>query len=108
MATAMASDYWQQRWAVGRIGFHLAEPNPALVRHQHHLALKRGARVLVPLCGKSVDLEYLAAGGTNEVIGIELAEAAAKAFFDERKLVPAVTSVGPFSRYSAAGMAILV
>jgi thiopurine S-methyltransferase len=62
----------------------------------------------VPLCGKSVDLEHLAAGGTREVIGIELAEAAAKAFFDERKLTPAVTTAGPFTRYSAAGMTILV
>lgn len=78
--------YWQERWREGRIGFHRADVNPRLVEH-HDRVLGQAVRVLVPLCGKSVDLEWLAVRG-HEVVGVELSELAAEAFFAERNLVP--------------------
>jgi thiopurine S-methyltransferase len=72
---------WLERWAQGRIGFHEAGGNPALRRHWN----ATGKRVLVPLCGKSLDLLWLAEMG-NEVVGIELSEIAVQAFFDENDL----------------------
>jgi thiopurine S-methyltransferase len=72
---------WLERWADGRIGFHEAGGNSALKRHWN----ATGKRVLVPLCGKSLDLLWLAAMG-NEVVGVELSEIAVQAFFAENGL----------------------
>jgi len=80
---------WLQRWAEGRIGFHANEVNSYLAEHVVDLTSGKPARVLVPLCGKSVDLTFLADGG-HEVIGVELAEAAAAAYFAEAGVEPTV------------------
>lgn len=72
---------WLERWATGNIGFHRADVHPALLRHW----LPRGGTVLVPLCGKSLDLRWLAERG-HIVIGVELAERAIADFFAEQRL----------------------
>jgi len=46
--------------------------------------------VLVPLCGKTEDLAFLAAHG-HEVVGIELVEEAVRAFFDEHATTAVAT-----------------
>ena len=66
----MRPESWLERWQEGRIGFHRADENPRLVQH-HQRVLGDTIRVLVPLCGKSVDLEWLVVRG-HEVVGIEL------------------------------------
>jgi len=78
-------DFWHGRWQDNLIGFHLDEVNPYLKEHWPELAVPRGSRVLVPLCGKSVDLVWLAEQG-YEVIGVELSPLAVAAFFDEQGL----------------------
>lgn len=75
---------WHERWREGRIGFHLPEVNPDLVRWLPRLA-PSSTRVLVPLCGKSKDLRYLAELG-HEVVGVELVEQAAREFFQENEI----------------------
>lgn len=75
------NDDWLERWQVGRIGWHEADGNRSLRKHWQ----ASGRRVLVPLCGKSQDLLWLAEEG-NEVVGVELSEIAAKAFFDENNI----------------------
>ncbi|HKY40824.1 MAG TPA: thiopurine S-methyltransferase [Polyangiaceae bacterium] len=82
----MKPEYWLERWQEGRIGFHRAGVNPALVAH-HERVLGQCVKLLVPLCGKSVDLEWLVVQG-HEVWGIELSELAAQAFFAERGMNP--------------------
>ncbi|CAD5110050.1 thiopurine S-methyltransferase [Zestomonas carbonaria] len=82
----MEQDFWQERWAQGQIGFHLKQVNPYLQRHWSSLGLARDSRVLVPLCGKSLDLAWLAAQG-HAVLGVELAEQAVRDFFAEQGLV---------------------
>lgn len=101
----MTPDYWLERWRLGRIGFHEAEVNPLLVRHQR--ALSDAVRVLVPLCGKSVDLEWLAVHGF-EVVGVELSELAAQAFFAERGFTPERRERGRFIEYRHGPVTILV
>ncbi|MCA9677575.1 MAG: methyltransferase domain-containing protein [Myxococcales bacterium] len=76
---------WHDRWREGRIGFHEGQPNTFLERHLAHLGTAR--RVLVPLCGKTEDLAYLAAAG-HQVVGVELVPEAARAFFDEHPDLP--------------------
>ncbi|WP_069385088.1 thiopurine S-methyltransferase [Halomonas caseinilytica] len=73
---------WRQRWQEGRIGFHREGVHPALERHWPCLGVGEGTKVLVPLCGKSLDMRWLAARG-HPVLGIELAEPAIEQFMAE-------------------------
>ncbi|MEM9208485.1 MAG: thiopurine S-methyltransferase, partial [Pseudomonadota bacterium] len=56
----------------------------ALLR-RHWPRLVRGSRVLVPFCGKSVDMLWLAGQGLD-VTGVEVSPIAARAFFEENDL----------------------
>ena len=82
----MDQRFWEQRWAEGATAFHRAAVSPALERHARAL-FPSGSKVLVPLCGKSIDLEWIAAQGFD-VHGVEYVEQAARAFFAERGLEP--------------------
>ncbi len=86
----MNSKFWQQRWQEGRIGFHQFDVNPQLIKHFSALALPFRSRVLVPLCGKSVDMVWLAHAG-YDVVGVELVESAVQAFFIEQNITPTIT-----------------
>ena len=86
----MDSEFWQQRWQEGRIGFHKSDVNPKLIKYFSNIALPIGSRVLVPLCGKSVDMVWLACAG-YDVVGIELVESAVQAFFAEQNITPTIT-----------------
>jgi thiopurine S-methyltransferase len=101
----MQPDFWLERWQDGRIGFHRDGPNPRLI--EHAAVLSNAIRVLVPLCGKSHDLEWLVAHGF-EVTGVELSELAAQAFFAERGLVPSVRAQQKFVVYEHGNLAIWV
>ncbi|MGU9813678.1 thiopurine S-methyltransferase [Pseudomonas sp. Larv2_ips] len=96
----MEPKFWQERWARNQIGFHLPEVNPCLQRHWPKLALAEGAKVLVPLCGKSLDLMWLASLGYR-VLGVELSEQAVEAFFSEQGLMPRISQRGVFKVYRA-------
>jgi len=69
---------WLERWREGRTGWHEADGNANLRVHWQ----MAGGRVLVPLCGKSVDMLWLEARG-HDVVGVELSPIAAREFFDE-------------------------
>ena len=88
----MESKFWQQRWQEGRIGFHKSDVNPELIKYFSNLALPIGSRVLVPLCGKSIDMVWLACAG-YDVVGIELVESAVQAFFAEQNITPTITDL---------------
>ena len=75
------TEQWIERWEIGRTGWHESEGNRNLQAHWRWA----GKRVLVPLCGKTPDLLWLEAQG-NEVVGVELAEIAVLAFFEENEL----------------------
>jgi thiopurine S-methyltransferase len=87
---------WAARWREGRTSFHEGRPNDLLVRAAARLDGCR--RVLVPLCGKAEDLAFLAARG-HDVVGIELVDQAAQAFFAEHDLAPSVARRGPYTAY---------
>lgn len=52
---------WSVRWAAGRTAFHQPSTNRLLSEHAARVWGPRGPRrVYVPLCGKSLDLVFLA------------------------------------------------
>jgi len=94
----MQPEFWYKKWDSNQIGFHQAEANPYLQRYWPELAIAPSARVLVPLCGKSLDLLWLAGQG-HQVLGVELAERAVEDFFVEHKLEPQISEQGAFKVY---------
>ena len=81
----MEREFWLDRWSRGEIGFHEFTTNPALEIHWPRVQASAGSRVLVPLCGKSLDMLWLAQAG-HKVLGVELSSLAAEAFFAENQL----------------------
>jgi thiopurine S-methyltransferase len=98
-------DFWQERWARNEIGFHLDDVHPGLRRHWSRLAVPVGATVLVPLCGKSLDLAWLAGQGYR-VLGVELSQKAVEAFFSEQQLEAEVSQEGAYRVYRAGALEI--
>ena len=93
------NESWRERWQKGRIGWHEPEGNRSLQRHW----CGSGLKILVPLCGKSVDMLWLAKQG-NKVTGIEVSEIAIREFLDENRLEYRQSADG--SRFEAQGPAI--
>ena len=85
-------EFWHNKWASNQIGFHLNDVNPLLTQYWPALQPKRDEKVLVPLCGKSEDLVWLAEKH-NDVIGVELSQIAVRAFFAEHFYTPLVTKL---------------
>lgn len=81
----MDKTYWNQRWEDGRTEFNQAEPHNFLVQGFKHLKLPAGARIFVPLCGKSVDMTWLLQEN-YELVGIELNLGACREFFKENNI----------------------
>ena len=101
----MQADFWHERWNENRIGFHQEKPNRLLVAHLADLNLSPGARVFVPLCGKTLDIPWLLAQG-HRVVGAELSELAVQQLFEEMQVLPSVTQLDVLRRYSAEGIDI--
>lgn len=100
----MEHSFWHERWATQQTAFHLDRPNPLLV--EHAAVLPEGARVLVPLCGKAVDLRWLAERG-HAVLGVELSELAVRAFFAEQQLEAEESRLGAHKRFVAGAIEIV-
>ena len=103
----MKHDFWHQKWEKNEIGFHLSEANPLLVKHFPTLHLKQGARVFLPLCGKTLDIAWLLAQGYH-VAGAELSEVAIEDLFKQLNLTPSITKLGEITHYSATNIDMFV
>jgi len=91
----MEPEFWHQRWRDNLIGFHLPGVNPQLEAYWSELSVEVGDPAFVPLCGKSVDMLWLAE--RHPVIGVELSPIAVEAFFEENGLESHETRQGRFS-----------
>ncbi len=105
--TIVEPQFWHERWAQNRIGFHLDQVNPWLVEYWPSLKLHAGSRVFVPLCGKSLDMLWLAEQG-HEVVGIEISPLAVRAFFEENRLEPEVVREGAFELWSVEQITLIL
>ncbi|WP_019938384.1 thiopurine S-methyltransferase [Bordetella sp. FB-8] len=102
----MDSHFWLERWRQGQTGFHMKKTTPLLAKYWPALGLARKGRVLVPLCGKSLDMLWLAGQG-HQVLGVELSALAVEQFFAENRLVPQMRPVPAGTLYSAGDIQIL-
>ncbi|MGP9545380.1 thiopurine S-methyltransferase [Psychrobacter sp. AOP7-B1-25] len=85
----MNPEFWHKRWQEGRIGFNQSAVNPLLIEYFSRLKLPTDSRVFIPLCGKSIDMVWLAMQG-YDVVGVELVETAVQKFFAEQNIEPTV------------------
>ncbi|GAB6968686.1 thiopurine S-methyltransferase [Komagataeibacter kakiaceti JCM 25156] len=103
----MNETFWREKWQRNEIGFHEDQPNPLLTRHLPTLGLPEGARIFLPLCGKSLDIHWLLEQGFD-VAGIELSELAVEQLFTELDVTPRISDVGKLRCYEADGLCIFV
>lgn len=104
----MEQRFWTDRWAEGQTGWHASRPNPFLVKHLPRLGCASGEPILVPLCGKTLDLSWLEQHAGLRPIGVEWAEHAVEEFFREHELAPTRSRLAEgVEHWEAAGIEIL-
>jgi len=91
--TSRNNQLWLQSWRDKQTDFHQKAANQLLVKFWPRLNLLPGSRIFVPLCGKSLDMIWLAKQG-HEVVGIELSPVAVRSFFKENRLKPVKRRMG--------------
>lgn len=99
----MEPSFWHQSWQEGRTGFHQNSVHGCLERHWPKLA--ENSSVLVPMCGKSLDMLWLEGQGLS-VTGVELVEQAAEAFCHENGLACSVGLEDGRKHYQIIGLNI--
>lgn len=102
----MERKYWLERWQRRELGFHQQHVNRHLESFWERVGRRGDGPVLVPLCGKSLDLLWLRAQGLS-VVGVELSPLAVEEFFSENRLEARVDQYGPFRRWSCDGITLL-
>ena len=101
----MDASFWHDKWQRNQIGFHEPQANPLLLAHFDSLSLPVGSRIFVPLCGKTLDINWLLSRG-HRVAGAELSETAVAQLFVELGVTAHATTIGKVTRYSAPGIDI--
>lgn len=104
--TGRDNELWQQCWRDRDTAFHQKAVNASLIRFWPRLGLAPGDRIFVPLCGKSLDLLWLAGQG-HPVVGVELSPLAARAFFKENRMQPVRRKQGKFTLWQSGRIDIL-
>lgn len=97
----MEKSFWVKNWEINNIGFHNSDYNELLLKHFDKFDLKKNSNIFVPLCGKSLDLIWLATK-SHRVTGVEVSPLAVQGFFDENKLEFEKSIDGNFNRYSCS------
>jgi len=101
----MQPEFWLERWRQQQIGFHRDSINPHIERHWPGVGAAPGCRVFVPLCGKSLDMLWLAGQG-HRVVGIEISPIAVEAFFAENGLDCEIDTTGCMPRWRSGEIEI--
>lgn len=102
----MEAEFWLDRWREGRTHFHQSRVTPLLQKYWPQLGLPSGSTVLVPLCGKSLDMLWLAEQG-HRVLGVELSELAITQFFSENQLTPVLHESAQGRHYVAGNIELV-
>ncbi|WDE13668.1 thiopurine S-methyltransferase [Thalassomonas haliotis] len=90
--------FWHNCWEHNKLGFHQQEIHPFLSRYLQKLLRAEDKHVFVPLCGKSLDMAWLAE--RLQVSGAELSEIACRDFFREKDIACQSRREGDFQLFS--------
>lgn len=99
----MENEYWLKRWREGRTDWHHDAVMPLLEKHWPALGIAHGIRVLVPLCGKSLDMLWLAQQGLH-VLGVDVSPIAIESFLAENHLHARTRNAADGTRYEITSM----
>lgn len=94
----MEASFWHKCWERNSLGFHQETVHPFLEKCLLPHLKKQNQRVFVPLCGKSLDMFWLAEH--MEVVGSELSDIACHDFFSEQHIAYEKEDVGDFNCFS--------
>ncbi|XP_067913212.1 probable thiopurine S-methyltransferase isoform X1 [Heterodontus francisci] len=82
----MTVEDWMGRWEKKHISFHKNEVHKLLQKHLDIILNgRKQIRIFFPLCGKSLDMKWLADQG-HTVVGVEVSKMAVREFFAEQNL----------------------
>lgn len=109
---------WSDRWNNNMLGWHLSDVNESLIKHGSHILPGDdtcpeeggGVRVFVPLCGKSVDLAYLASRkSVDQVVGLDGIRKALEEFSKEQPSldIQASSTDEKYERFEGKGITLL-
>ena len=91
----MEPNFWTKRWQEGEIGFHREDAHNYLIQYWQTLKLEPETEVLVPLCGKSTDMVWLAGRATTS-LGSSCHRSPWMPSSPSRNLQPTTRVSGPF------------
>ncbi|XP_075441739.1 thiopurine S-methyltransferase-like isoform X2 [Ascaphus truei] len=82
----MTEEDWKQKWENKRIAHHQVKIHKLLSEFlDTMLNNRKELRIFFPLCGKAVDMKWLADMGHN-IVGADVSETAIKGFFEEQNI----------------------
>ncbi|ASP49156.1 thiopurine S-methyltransferase [Cognaticolwellia beringensis] len=101
----MDNSFWHKCWERNTLGFHQRDVHPLLSQYFEKLTLPSDRHVFVPLCGKTLDMAYLAR--FMQVTGNELSDIACKDFFLENNIEYQKQTLGAFEQFSCPQLVLL-
>ena len=96
----MELSYWLSRWNKGHTGFHMEEGYSGLRSHWSKLPIPSNPVVLIPLAGKSIDIQWISERA-QKVICSEISSAAIEQFFNEHKMTFTQSEFASFHIYQS-------
>ena len=107
----MEHTFWQNKWEINQVGFHLDYVHPLLKRNlelfKANEPLATQSSIFVPLCGKTLDIGYLLTQGYS-VVAVELSEIAVQAVFQALDLQPTISEWAGGKLYQAKSLRVFV
>ena len=101
----MESSFWHKCWERNTLGFHQSDVHPLLSQYFNKLCLPSDKHIFVPLCGKTLDMAYLAK--YMQVTGNELSEIACRDFFLDNSIEYQKQTLGDFTHFSCPQLLLL-
>lgn len=93
----MNENFWLKKWKDGDVRFHQTKYHPQLEKFGDRFS---DGTVLVPLCGKTLDMLYLSSHG-HRVVGVELSPIACEDFFIENGIHYTKKEINGFTVYDS-------
>jgi len=102
----MQIEFWEERWEKNQIAFHLPGFNPYLTKYLARFDVKANDTIFIPLCGKTLDIAWLASQQFS-IIGVECSDKALRSFFTENNLQVKLETLKSFNAYNSDNICLL-